>query len=101
MRKGSISQMNPPFGKRKWIKLWTTEWLDGTTRYQMTGAQRAFWVDLIAIAGASPLSGRDLRWEGRRRLRGVSPEPITGAHSRANRRHRDTRTIRADRKNPD
>lgn len=57
MRKGSISQMNPPFGKRKWIKLWTTEWLDGTTRYQMTGAQRAFWVDLMAMAGASRFPG--------------------------------------------
>jgi hypothetical protein len=56
-RKGSISQMNPPFGKRKWIKLWTTEWLDGTTRYQMTGAQRAFWVDLLAMAGASRFPG--------------------------------------------
>jgi hypothetical protein len=49
--------MNPPFGKRKWIKLWTTEWLDGTTRYQMTGAQRAFWVDLLAMAGASRFPG--------------------------------------------
>lgn len=49
--------MNPPFGKRKWIKLWTTEWLDGTTRYQMSGAQRAFWVDLLAMAGASRFPG--------------------------------------------
>jgi hypothetical protein len=49
--------MNPSFGKRKWIKLWTTEWLDGTTRYQMTGAQRAFWVDLLAMAGASRFPG--------------------------------------------
>jgi hypothetical protein len=49
--------MNPQFGKRKWIKLWTTEWLDGTTRYQMSGAQRAFWVDLLAMAGASRFPG--------------------------------------------
>jgi len=49
--------MNPQFGKRKWIKLWTTEWLDGTTRYQTSGAQRAFWVDLMAMAGASRFPG--------------------------------------------
>jgi len=33
------------------------EWLDGTTRYQMSGAQRAFWVDLLAMAGRSRYPG--------------------------------------------
>lgn len=45
------------FGKRSWVKLWTNEWLDGTTRYQMSDAQRAFWVDLLAMAGRSRFPG--------------------------------------------
>jgi hypothetical protein len=46
-----------PFGKRSWVKLWTNEWLDGTTRYQMSDAQRAFWIDLLAMAGRSRVAG--------------------------------------------
>lgn len=42
---------------RSWIKVWVGEWLDGTTRYEMTGAQRAFWVDLLAMAGRSRVPG--------------------------------------------
>lgn len=42
---------------RSWLKLWVGEWLDGTTRYEMSGAQRAFWVDLLAMAGRSRCSG--------------------------------------------
>lgn len=45
------------FGKRSWIKLWTTEWLDGTTRYEMSDSQRAFWIDLLAMAGRSRFPG--------------------------------------------
>ena len=45
------------FGKRQWVKLWVGEWLDGTTRYEMTGAQRAFWIDLLAMAGRSRQPG--------------------------------------------
>jgi hypothetical protein len=45
------------FGKRPWVKLWVGEWLDGTTRYEMTGAQRAFWIDLLAMAGRSRQPG--------------------------------------------
>jgi len=43
--------------RRTWVKLWVNEWLDGTTRYQMSGAQRAFWVDLLAMAGRSRYPG--------------------------------------------
>lgn len=39
------------------IKLWVNEWLDGTTRFQMSGAQRAFWIDLLAMAGRSRFPG--------------------------------------------
>lgn len=49
--------MNPTQGKRPWVKLWTNEWLDGTTRYQMSDAQRAFWIDLLAMAGRSRFPG--------------------------------------------
>jgi hypothetical protein len=42
---------------RRWVKLWVNEWLDGTTRYEMSGAQRAFWVDLLAMAGRSRCAG--------------------------------------------
>ena len=39
------------------MKLWVNEWLDGTTRFQMSGAQRAFWIDLLALAGRSRYPG--------------------------------------------
>lgn len=42
---------------RSWVKLWVGEWLDGTTRYEMTGAQRAFWIDLLTMAGRSRVPG--------------------------------------------
>lgn len=50
--------MNPRFGRRSWVKLWVNEWLDGTTRFEMTDAQRAFWVDLLAMAGRSRFGGK-------------------------------------------
>jgi len=42
---------------RNWVKLWVHEWLEGTTRFQMSGAQRAFWIDLLAMAGRSRCPG--------------------------------------------
>lgn len=49
--------MRASIGKRSWVKLWTNEWLDGTTRYQMSDVQRAFWIDLLAMAGRSRFPG--------------------------------------------
>lgn len=49
--------MNPRFGRRTWVKLWVNEWLDGTTRFEMTDSQRAFWIDLLAMAGRSRFPG--------------------------------------------
>jgi hypothetical protein len=49
--------MKPNDGGRKWVKLWVGDWLDGTTRYQMNGAQRAFWIDLLAMAGRGRVGG--------------------------------------------
>ena len=49
--------MKPSTGRRTWIKLWVNDWLDGTTRYQMSDAQRAFWTDLLAMAGRGRYGG--------------------------------------------
>ena len=40
-----------------WIKIWTEEWLDGSIREQLTGAERAIWVDLLVMAGRSQNQG--------------------------------------------
>lgn len=52
-----VTSVNPKFGRRSWVKLWVNEWLDGTTRYEMSDAQRAFWIDLLAMAGRSRYPG--------------------------------------------
>ena len=52
-----VTSVNPKFGRRSWVKLWVNEWLDGTTRYEMSDAQRAFWIDLLAMAGRSRYLG--------------------------------------------
>jgi hypothetical protein len=49
--------MKSSMGGRTWVKLWVHEWLEGTTRFQMTDAQRAFWIDLLAMAGRSRVGG--------------------------------------------
>jgi hypothetical protein len=55
---GRLITQNPMMGSgRKWIKLWVNPWLDGTTRWQTTSAQRAFWVDLLAEAGRGRFPG--------------------------------------------
>jgi hypothetical protein len=47
----------PFFSSRKWIKVWITEWRDGTLRWQATDFQRAFWIDLLTLAGRSRYPG--------------------------------------------
>ena len=47
----------PFFSRRKWIKLWINEWRDGTLRWQATDSQRAFWIDLLTLAGRSRYPG--------------------------------------------
>ena len=44
-------------GSRKWFKVWVDPWLNGTTRFELTDTQRAFWMDLLAMAALS-------RWPG-------------------------------------
>src|ERR1700677_471129 len=43
--------------RRQWVKLWVNEWLDGTTRFELTAKQRLVWVDLLALAGRSRFPG--------------------------------------------
>lgn len=43
--------------RRSWIKLWVSEWLDGTVRWQLTQQQRSIWTDLLALAGHSRYPG--------------------------------------------
>lgn len=43
--------------RRQWVKLWVNEWLDGTTRFELTAQQRLMWVDLLALAGRSRFPG--------------------------------------------
>jgi hypothetical protein len=43
--------------RRHWVKLWVGEWLDGTTRFELTPEQRLLWVDLLALAGRSRFPG--------------------------------------------
>jgi hypothetical protein len=60
------------------------DWLEGTTRYQMSDAQRAFWIDLLAMAGRSRFggvvcSGKDGdKWIGYplSKFQGLLAEPI-------------------------
>jgi hypothetical protein len=49
--------MKPTHGRRAWFKVFVNDWLEGTTRYQMSDAQRAFWIDLLAMAGRSRFGG--------------------------------------------
>jgi hypothetical protein len=54
---GVLVTNNPLPRHRPWIKLWIDPWLDGTTRWQTTGAQRAFWADLLCEAARSRFPG--------------------------------------------
>jgi len=44
--------------RRQWVKLWVNEWLDGTSRFELTAQQRLLWIDLLALAGRSRFPGQ-------------------------------------------
>src|SRR5208283_657385 len=50
--------------RRQWVKLWVNEWLDGTTRFELTAPQRLLWIDLLALAGRSRFPGFIYAGEG-------------------------------------
>jgi len=43
--------------KKTWIKLWTTEWLTGTTRFELNPAERSIFVDFLILAVISRYPG--------------------------------------------
>lgn len=44
--------------RRRWIKLWTQEAIQGTTRREMEPDERSVWWDFLALAGDSPDPGK-------------------------------------------
>lgn len=43
--------------RRPWVKLWTREYIHGTTRKELDPAERSLWIDFMALAGDSPQIG--------------------------------------------
>ena len=39
--------------RRKWIKLWVDDWLDGSIRKDLNASETGVWADLLAMAGHS------------------------------------------------
>ena len=46
-----------PDYRMKWIRIWPHAWFDSSMRVELTNEERAFWVDLIALAGKSRIPG--------------------------------------------
>lgn len=44
--------------RRRWIKLWTQEWIGGTTRKELQADERSVWADFLTLAGDSPDPGK-------------------------------------------
>ena len=44
--------------RKRWIKLWTQEAIQGTTRREMEPDERSVWWDFLALAGDSPDPGK-------------------------------------------
>lgn len=44
---------------KDWIKLWTAQWLYGSTRDELSPAQRSIWIDLLALAGQLNKEGKN------------------------------------------
>jgi hypothetical protein len=43
---------------REWIKLHVDKWLDGSTRNELSPAERAIWIDFLALAGRYQKDGK-------------------------------------------
>jgi len=49
---------------RRWIKVWVTECLTGTIRFDFTPEERCVWYDLLILAGNCRLEGMIAAGEG-------------------------------------
>lgn len=49
---------------KRWVKLYTVEWIDGSIRTDLTPAERSVWSDLLAMAGMSRREGHIERSQG-------------------------------------
>jgi len=41
-----------------WIKLWTNPWFSGSTRWELTPAERSVWIDILVRAGLNNPPGQ-------------------------------------------
>ena len=48
----------------KWVKLYTSEWIDGSIRIDLNPAERSMWADLLVLAGLSRREGYIERSQG-------------------------------------
>lgn len=48
----------------KWIKLYTTEWIEGSIRVDLEPSERSIWADLLVMAAISRAPGRIERSAG-------------------------------------
>ena len=46
-----------PDYRMKWIRIWPHAWFDSSMRVELTNEERAFWIDIIALAGKSRVPG--------------------------------------------
>lgn len=51
--------------KRKWVKLWVTECLEGSIRYQLQPDERSVWYDLIIFSALCDPPGKIADRDGR------------------------------------
>lgn len=49
---------------KRWIKIYTMEWMEGSIRTDLTPAERSVWADLLVMAGVSRREGFIERSEG-------------------------------------
>lgn len=52
-------------GVRRWVKLWVTECLEGSIRYQLDPNERSVWYDLILFAALGTPAGHICDRDGR------------------------------------
>lgn len=50
--------------RKRWVKLWTQEWISGTTRWELEPDERSIFADFLAMAGDSPEQGKICYYPG-------------------------------------